>query len=42
MYTKDAELNSRYRVIRERYDKIERACIGEFEKVEKVVFEYIL
>ena len=36
MYTKDAELNSRYRVIRERYDKIERACIGEFEKVEKV------
>lgn len=35
MRTKDAELNSRYRAIRERYDKIERACIGEFENVEK-------
>lgn len=35
MYTKDAELNSRYRIIKEKYDKIERACIGEFEKVEK-------
>lgn len=35
MYTKDAELNSRYKTIRERYDKIEKACIGEFENVEK-------
>lgn len=36
MYTKDAELDSKYREIREKFDKIERACISEFEKVEKV------
>lgn len=35
MYTKDAELNSRYRAIREKHDKIMVACRDEFENVEK-------
>lgn len=36
MYSKDAALKSRYKGIREKYDKISAACSGEFESVEKV------
>ncbi|MCM1263578.1 MAG: hypothetical protein NC313_12770 [Butyrivibrio sp.] len=35
MYTKDAELNSRYRAIREQHEKIKIICSGEFENVDK-------
>lgn len=35
MATKDAEINSNYRRIQEKYEKIQMACIGEFDRVEK-------